>query len=281
MGAGGRLGALSIYGTGRGRNGLTTVAKSYYKAFGPKLGFAYSINPKTVFRGSYGISYLPLLPEICRRPVRQGTIGRFHCYAHGRKRRQRCDPGVQLEQWLPPDFSAISYSRSHSGQWREYRFIDRNDNRPSMVQNIGAEMGRELPGGVSLRVGYVGTMTHGVWGSYDMSSIPLSALQYGSLLTQSINSPAAQTAGIPLPYPGFTGSVAQALRPYPQYLGVTNMDAQVGTSTYHALQINAQRQFGSLVFLANFTASKQLCSVPMGGWTGFGFDNAQHPALDV
>lgn len=160
-------------------------------------------------------------------------------------------------------------------------FIDRNDNRPSMVQNIGAEMGRELPGGVSLRVGYVGTMTHGVWGSYDMSSIPLSALQYGSLLTQSINSPAAQTAGIPLPYPGFTGSVAQALRPYPQYLGVTNMDAQVGTSTYHALQINAQRQFGSLVFLANFTASKQLCSVPMGGWTGFGFDNAQHPALDV
>jgi hypothetical protein len=101
-------------------------------------------------------------------------------------------------------------------------------------------------------------MTHGVWSSYDMNALPLSTLQYGSLLTQDINSAGAVAAGIPLPFPGFTGSVAQALRPYPQYLSVTNMGAQVGNSTYHAFQANVQKQVGDLTFLANFTTSKQL-----------------------
>src|SRR5438270_5168272 len=41
-GAGGLLGALSLYGNGPGLNGLTRVADYYFKGFGPKFGFAYS-----------------------------------------------------------------------------------------------------------------------------------------------------------------------------------------------------------------------------------------------
>ena len=58
-GAGGLLGALQLYGTQPGENGLIDSANYYYKAFDPKIGFAYQVNNKTVFRASYGISYLP------------------------------------------------------------------------------------------------------------------------------------------------------------------------------------------------------------------------------
>jgi hypothetical protein len=59
-GAGGILGAYTYFGSGSGRNGQTRPQNIYKKAFGPRLGFAYSINDKTVVRGGYGIFYEPL-----------------------------------------------------------------------------------------------------------------------------------------------------------------------------------------------------------------------------
>ena len=59
-GAGNILGAYTYYGSGTGRNGKTRLQDTYTKAFGPRLGFAYSINDKTVLRGGYGIFYEPL-----------------------------------------------------------------------------------------------------------------------------------------------------------------------------------------------------------------------------
>ena len=90
-----------------------------------------------------------------------------------------------------------------------------------------------------------------------------------------VTSPEALAAGIPLPYSGLTGSVAQALRPDPQFLNVTVGGAQIGNSTYHALQINAQAQFGDLTFLGNYTISKQLGNLFFGGAGGFGLNYFQ------
>ena len=56
-GAGNILGAVIFAGSGQGRVGSRTLADSYWKAFGPHVGFAYSMNDKTVIRGSYALSY--------------------------------------------------------------------------------------------------------------------------------------------------------------------------------------------------------------------------------
>jgi hypothetical protein len=52
--------------------------------------------------------------------------------------------------------------------------------------------------------------------------------------------------------------VAQALTPYPQYTAITNLEAQIGNSSYNSLQINVQRHFGSWTFLGNATIAKYL-----------------------
>src|SRR5437899_11279471 len=59
-GAGNILGAYTYFGTGTGRNGRKRPQDTYKKAFGPRVGFAYKIDEKTVFRGGYGIFYEPL-----------------------------------------------------------------------------------------------------------------------------------------------------------------------------------------------------------------------------
>jgi hypothetical protein len=98
--------------------------------------------------------------------------------------------------------------------------------------------------------------------NYDQD--PLSDLTtYGAtLLNSSITSAAAIAAGIKKPYPTFTGSVAQALRPYPQYLSVDTGGGagdHSGKSNYNAAIFQAQKRFGNgLTFQASYVFSKLL-----------------------
>jgi hypothetical protein len=66
-------------------------------------------------------------------------------------------------------------------------------------------------------------------------------------------------AGIRVPYPGFTGTVAQALRPFPQYQLLTSYFAKPGKSVYNALQVDFRQRFHrGLSFDLNYTWSKNL-----------------------
>ena len=58
-GAGGRPGRLAFAGTkwGDASYGSDAPEKTYYKAFGPRIGLAYALNPETVIRAGYGIFY--------------------------------------------------------------------------------------------------------------------------------------------------------------------------------------------------------------------------------
>src|SRR5438128_2760288 len=86
--------------------------------------------------------------------------------------------------------------------------------------------------------------------------------RFGSLLNADINSAQAISSGIRAPYAGFTGTVSQALRPYPQHLGINGITSAIGNSVYHAAQFKAQKQFSSgLSFLVGYTISKALTDV--------------------
>jgi hypothetical protein len=90
-------------------------------------------------------------------------------------------------------------------------------------------------------------------------------LSLGSELQQNISClttngcPNAIAAGVSLPYQGFSGSVAQALRPFPQYNSVFNDFENIGNSTYHAFQMKIEKRFSqNLQFLVAYTASKSI-----------------------
>ena len=268
----GTKGALAYYGQGPGRNGLHRLADFYYGAFAPQVGLAYSVNPKTVLRAFGGISYGPYWSQkyIGSNAAAYPTDG-YNVTRTAGGLDNGVTPAYNWNTPFPLSFPAtypVIDPTLDNGQGTA--LWSRFDNKPFRIVNTSFEIGRELPGQVSLKVTYIGTFGHGlvVASPYDLNAPPLSALSLGNLLTEDINSPAARAAGIPIPYAGFTGPVAQALRPYPQYRSIQCTQCQVGNSLYNGVQINAQKRFGQgLTFLANYTIAKQFAS-EQGIWAG-------------
>jgi Carboxypeptidase regulatory-like domain len=293
-GAGGIPGALALYGSGPDRNGDVYVSNYYLKAFAPHIGIAYALTPKTVLRANFGISYGagtmttweggglgPALPNpgfaatLTPASVNNGVTPAFNW-----------DNGFPLA--FPTHFPSTNPALENG---TSLGYIDRNFDQPPMVESVGFEIGRELPGDMTLRVAYVGTFAHYLPTSNadSLDFLPLADYQkYGSLLTASADSSQAQAAGIALPYAGFVGSVAQALLPYPQYLGVPVLNDPEGNSSYNGVQINLQKRFGhGLSVLVDYTASKLLATsagfataATVGGGIGGTYDtDIQNPQM--
>ncbi|MEO7143241.1 MAG: carboxypeptidase regulatory-like domain-containing protein, partial [Bryobacteraceae bacterium] len=96
------------------------------------------------------------------------------------------------------------------------------------------------------------------------NQIPVQYLGLGSLLGSTLTPATLAQAqaifpGIKTPFPNFTGTIAQALRPFPQYGGLNDPWLDVGNSTYNSLQISLNRRFShGFTFMVNYTFSKEL-----------------------
>ena len=235
--AGGRLGALAFLGEGPGRSGRNSFADTYWKAFGPRFGLAYQITDKTVLRSGYGIYYaqgnanaglrdsLSASSRLCSQSVPsplRTRVSRRHSTGTMASLRTMCGRR-----------SSILRRRTEP----TLRPILRDDGRPPYFQNWSFTVEREIVPRFNVELTYLGTKGTALGnGLIQMNELDPSFLSLGTLLSRPFNSPEAIAAGIQSPYPGFTGSVAQALRPYPQYLDLSNRSNPSGSSTYHALQ---------------------------------------------
>ncbi len=150
-------------------------------------------------------------------------------------------------------------------------------------QNWSFTIQRQLSNSLLLDISYTGNhgtrlpMASQYLGLPSNTNNP-SILGLGSaLLSADINSPAARAAGITAPYPGFTGIVAQALRPYPQYQRIDWRDWPMGNSIYHSLQVKLDKRFtnGSL-FRVFYTRSKLINN----GAETSGSNNAAHESTE-
>ena len=63
--------------------------------------------------------------------------------------------------------------------------------------------------------------------------------------------------GVALPYANFSGTIAQMLRPFPQYSSVNDVYGNVARSMYHSLQLTLeQRRWKGLTVNVNYTFSR-------------------------
>jgi hypothetical protein len=80
------------------------------------------------------------------------------------------------------------------------------------------------------------------------NQIPLQYITLGPLLGQTATAATIAQAqavfpNIAIPFPNFTGTIGQMLKPFPQYNGISNPWANLGISTYNALQTTLVRRF--------------------------------------
>ena len=270
--AGNILGAYTYFGNGTGRNGRSRPQDTYHKAFGPRLGFAYSINSKTVFRGGYGIYYEALKEGSF---ADQDGLGFFN-----RQTVNVTNGGpTQIDNGINHIFPATGpFTPGGQNNQNGVILVPANTGRPADIQTWNLDIQRQVTNNLMLSVAYVGSKgTHLPALNVIPNQVNPSFLSLGSELTMPSSCLAANTcpnsvaAGLTLPYAGFTGNINQLLRPFPQYGNFNQEDNsfspdRTGNSTYNAMQFQLNKRVSEgLTFLVSYTVSKNITDADSAG----------------
>ena len=281
--AGGRLGAVIYDGYGPGRCNCD-IAHNYPYGIAPRLGAAYQINSKTVFRAGFGIVYAGTETN---NNASSGLAGSSasNATAFGFPITTLA-AGYPTSYYPPPwpNFSAGQFPTSAPTPGQGPVLMDPNAGRPPRQYQWSVGFQRELSQNLVVEASYVGN--RGVWwqapGLLNLNAITPAMLQADginindpndlNLLTQPLSFPGVVARGFTAPYPGFPTSqlLGQALRPYPQYAGTPSPFNPfpvaipiywdpLGKSWYDSLQTKVTKRFShGLTFLGTFSWQKSL-----------------------
>jgi Carboxypeptidase regulatory-like domain/TonB dependent receptor len=274
--AGGRLGAPIFQATCN-----CTFVSAYPYALGPRVGAAYQITPKTVFRGGWGFVYgfpndIPLqnTGDLVSTPSGINSFLNIQT------------PGA-IPQPVWPNFSPGQTPLP--GQitgFTGFAYLDPGAARPGRQDQWSVGVQREITLNTVIEATYLGNrgawwpsgaptgVTGGPYGYLNQVS-PAAFATYGlnpytnaadNLLLGDPLSSAAVIArfGNIVPYSGYPSSntLLNALRPYPQFSTINDYNSPTGGTWYQSLQMKAtQRLSHGLQVNGTFTFSKSLVAI--------------------
>ena len=260
--AGNRPGALRF----ADQEGRKTFIDTYFGAVQPRVGVAYAVSQKMAVSGGYSVSHRAATAysggEDFGGLNAAGYNGNISVTRATRPTPNAQDPVMFLSETYPsypgtlPNYDPTQLNNQGFGQ-----LITGNEAQREKYHNYNVTVRRQLPANFSMMLAYIGA--RGTDLPFDLANdgnqlnrIPFDAVsRYGDLLSSNLSS--QPQLGIPLPYPGFNGTVQQALRPYPQFTGITYLNNFRGKTRYNSLQTSLERHFSNgLAVLAAYTFSK-------------------------
>ncbi len=257
----GLKGGYTFVGANGIPNGLTDPS---HKNFGPRLGFAYQFDPKTVIRGGYGISYIPTFGP--------GGTAAGAGFSTTTTMVTSIDGGLHPYNTLANPFptgltqpsgsslgTLTAVGQSASAQLR--------DTRRGYAQEWNLTVQREPWANWLLEISWVGNKGTHLTMSRALDALPTSLLSLGTQLTSTV----------PNPFAGLitTGTLAaatvtrrQLLLPFPQYLSVSS-NAYMGDSIYNAFALKVEKRFSrGFSLLGSYVFSKLIDDLPATGRPG-------------
>ncbi|MEN6532631.1 MAG: carboxypeptidase regulatory-like domain-containing protein [Bryobacteraceae bacterium] len=230
--------------------GRSSFQDSYYRQLGPRVGFAYHLHSKAVLRGGYGVNFAAPIRNGWGMASITGYNGSNNYGAVGtREPRFYWDNGYPAYSGTLPNTDPSQQNGSDIG------LIRADSSHQPYVQNWTFGIQWLLPADSVLETTYVGNKGTRLMaqGYSNIQQLPVKYLSLGDTLLDDV----ADHPEIPLPYAGFEGSVAQALRPLPQYSGAYDLYPNWGNSSYHAFQAVLRKRLNrGISYLVSYTYSK-------------------------
>jgi hypothetical protein len=217
----------SLLVAGYGNNNLATGVAAQTLNLAPRVGFAYRITDKDVIRGGYGISYWT-----GRFGFTGGTLSTQFPVIYNIQNGNTSDYIVDgAFNSLPPvQLLNIPSNGIINPAPNQAFFVIPSRNRLPYVQNYNLTYERQITGGMTVNVAYVGSLGR---------ELPFN---------RSLNAAAPGAGSAGLPFVQMFGRTAQV-----------SLRANGISSNYNSLQVNAVRRFSNgLTFTVAYTRSKSL-----------------------
>lgn len=264
-----------------GTNGYNTQTGNLNKnKLSPRIGVVYQLNAKTTVRGGYGLFWAPI-PYSLQTPIGYTQTNAVPGSLDGNNTPALTLANLYPSGLLKPAGNSLGYL---AGVGSSVTVIDQHHRAP-FVHQYSFDVQRELPWGIGLVAGYVGTYSGNMilgMGSININQLPTSELSRGvTALTALVNNPFYRAGG-----PGIIGasriSLSQSLRPYPQFQNVNLNFTDSNTARYDSLVIKAQKRLSQgLSFVSTWTWSKNQDGSFAGPGnnlnTGGGLQNSYNP----
>jgi len=224
------------------------------------------VNTKLVLRAGYGMTNTPAICNNWSYGFDYGFNGIVNALAGTSPTGFVDDPAIYLRQPYPSLQGSLPNTDPSSANYQTYQTTARDANRPGYMQNYDFTVQYQLPEQTVLEAAYVGNKGTRMWGKYafsELDGLPSKMLSMGDILNDPVSLHPQYT-----PYHGFNTSltVAQALRPYPQFFGVQEAFPYNTDSNYSSLQVTAAKRLTTgLGFLAAYTFSKAIGYVDGNG----------------
>jgi hypothetical protein len=281
--AGGLLGGTEYEGYGPGR--CNCIFEKFYPwMIQPRLGINYQVNSKTVLHAGTG---LYSGQQLFMNEIGYSNQG----FGFNQITLNSPAPGIAAGQFSngipynPADLTATHFDPGaypNVGQTNSPpAFIVPDNGRPPRFFQTTIGIERAITNDLSIEASFIDN--RGVWLSSDglrgYNQLPPSVLmsKYGldvtkpadlALLTQPISSAAVAARGFTKPYDTFSSgnTLAQALRPFPQFSSVTDAYEHDGNTWYDALQVKVTKRLGhGLSGGLGYTWAKDLGTVSSTG----------------
>jgi len=263
-------GSASKFGNCAGCAGFTR-ADIHLGHFGPRFGFAYELNSKTVIQGGLDVAFL-----------------NGGAYEYGTNK-----VAVNYSNLLTGSFARTSTgsNTSSNGAWdtnpipavnptpfspglgagAQINAFSKKDGYAPYSEQWNLNVQRELPYNMRVQAAWVGNrVIHLPSQNNRIDQLNPSYLSMGSQLNDVFTS-TAPVDGVNSPYANFvndfggSATVAQALEPYPQYSYIFNNFEGYGTTYYQSMQVEAEKRFtNGLNFLIGYTLSRLMDNTSSG-----------------
>jgi hypothetical protein len=226
---------------------------TWYKDVAPRIGLAYSpdwLHQQVVLHANYSILYSPLQYSNWSTGSGFDTQPAYN------------DNGftapLSLDNGVPPISPVLNLDPTQANFTSNANYTARNFGRPGMVQVWSFDVQQQIASQLIATLGYIGE--HGTRLRSNLLYMNSLSPQYYSLDAQ-LNSLTGTTT-VPLPFSSFplTQTVAQSLRPYPQYFQINTESGleNLGQNTYNALQAKIEGSYHGVTLLGSYTFAKDL-----------------------